>query len=491
MMPVMSHDTQSLESDIKRIDSLISAFKLRDATAILSGYDYKRVPAARLAQFAQLCRRVGLDHLSLKLFHPWIHDRSSVRPSDELEYATCLRKVGLIHEALRILGNGQPTATWRLHQAYCHIQAWDYPKANEVLESALSHKPDTPTSRLIRINLVAACIFLDRFQEALNLLKDLEKECAESSLHLLFMCHLLHSQVAYRMGNTRLALRRLEELNQSTAKEAGPSRLLIEKWLITARLSLSDDAQNRTALEDLRRNLRRGRQWETLRGLDLEAAIALNDRDLATRVFFGTPYPALRQKILNSPLGTQLPRVYAFRDSRSEGPDEITINGLTGENMPFKFGTLPYRAMMTLMADLYHPWSYYRIFDMLFSDQAFEVEISPKRVHQLARRIRKECEIKGIPLDLVSTENGYRLRVRKGARFIMYNEMRFTSVQDLVLNLLRDKFSKREFTTADVQNLAPINLVQSQRILRDLASSGEIVPSSGSKRHRAYRLKTG
>ncbi len=486
---LMAEPSARIDEAIQEIDQLIGSFKLRAATNKLTAFDFAKVPVARRAQFAQLCRRVGLDQLSLKLFHPWIHAPGMIKSADRLEYATCLRKVGLTREALRILSTLEASATVHLHQAYCHIQAWDYAEASRFLRLAQKQNPAEATTRLIQINLAAALVFLDQLDDAAETVDTIEPELKHSSRHLWIMSRLLRAQIEFRRGRFQDAAQRLQELSESTGDETGAPKQLIEKWVVLSRLADDPGPENQKALTDLRAALRKNKQWETLRGLDLEAALTLKQADQVTRIYFGTPYPALREKILRGPMGASIPRFYEWRDGRKKSGSELKINGLTGENMPFKFGSLQYRTILTLIGDAYQPWTYYRIFDAVFPDQAFDVHTSPKRVHQLVGRIRKEFESNELPLEVKATVNGYRIRVSAGACFLLAREMRYNSVQEIILELLRGQYQRKIFGTEDVTALAPINHVQAQRILKSLASDGEIVPVSESKRHRAYRLR--
>jgi hypothetical protein len=223
--------------------------------------------------------------------------------------------------------------------------------------------------------------------------------------------------------------------------------------------------------------------------LDWEIARALENKELATKVFFGTPFMGFRRQILTSEFGENLPWAYFRADSRWGGPRGKFINPMTGENMPFKFGSLHYRATMLLLSDGYRPWTVYRMFNGLFGEESFNPFTSPKRVYQMVERIRDEIKAKRIGLELRTAGKGFRMRPRDEGVVVIYDRMCFNASEELIGQAIAYRFMDQPFTMGDLQKILPLSADQATRAVRKLIHSKVLHPAGNRAKTPVYRLK--
>ncbi|MGE4132285.1 MAG: tetratricopeptide repeat protein [Bdellovibrionales bacterium] len=421
--------------------------------------------------------------------HRIIHEESGPSKQDLIEYASCLRRVGLIEESLRILDRCGEDPAALLQKAFCFVHIWEYPNAAGILLRLISQNPGEREARVARVNLVASLIFLGELDAAEQWLGPLEAECEHTSPLLHVNCREFRAQIAFLRGDLKAADHLLEEMEKRTANQVGSSRFSIEKWRHVVNLSKDCSDTNLKALNEYRNRARAEGHWESLRSLDWELAKATGDKEMAIQVYFGTPFAGLRRQILSSEFGSIIPDHFVRVDSRWKGEKHRIVNVMTGENMPFKFGSLQYRAMMLLLSDHYQPWTVYRSFDGLFGDEAFNPFSSPKRVYQLLERIRIEVKKQRIPLELRTSGRGFRLRPIHDGVAIVLDEMRFGSVEDIILKVINRRFPDREFTLGDVTAVVPLSVHQSSRALRKLVGKSAIERLDGTGKAHKYKLK--
>ncbi|MGE3682200.1 MAG: hypothetical protein AB7G93_10770 [Bdellovibrionales bacterium] len=396
----------------------------------------------------------------------------------------------MISESLRTLERMPPSAMNYLQKAFCHIHHWDYATAAGLLLSALESRPGESVSRASRVNLAASLVVLGEHSAAEKWLNELEPECEPHSLHHLLNCHEIRAQIHFLRGDfdaAKITLRNAEAMLGNDLD--GPARLLLKKWGYIVDVAQTGYSANQPALDEFKSHIRASGHWESLRSLDWELARVLRSPELAAKVYFGTPFRAFRQQILASEFGPSMPDHIVRTDARWKGGEPRLINGLTGQNMPLKFGSLPYRTSLLMLSDNYQPWTVYRLFDGLFGDEVFDPFHSPNRIYQLIDRIRLEIKTRNIPLDIRSSGLGFRLRPRDDGAVIVFDEMRFCSVEEMVLSLLKLRFRGKEFKLKDLNGLTPLSPTQNSRILRALVEDRAIATISGSAKTRRYKIK--
>lgn len=476
---------------ILRVDALITNYKLDEAREILANLWIDQVPDQHRAALAQLCRRSGLNRLGLKFVHTLVHESKVASTQDYLEYASCLRRAGLHHEALRIFKRHADLPAAQIQSSFCHIQHWDYAQAAAILvglaeKSSLSARE----ARVVKVNLVSSLIFLGEMQTAQSWLNAVLPDCQAHSPHLYINALELQTQIHLAQGDLARARGNIALARPLIDQQDGTAQMLLEKWeqILNIAENPTDDAIAR--LGQFREHIRRAGHWESLRSMDWEVARVTGDERLAAHVYFGTPYMAFRRHVLSTPFGRRIPHHYIRVDSRWDGEGERRlVDGVTGENMLFKFGTVPYRVAMLLFSDFYQPWTIYRIFDGLFPDEAFNPFSSPKRLYRLLERARAEIQSKNLPLEMQTSGNGFRLRPKDDGAVVVYETMCFRSSEDLVREALHAKFLGRPFSVREAAKILPLSTHQSARAIRKLVTNQDVEAVNSAGKSALYRLK--
>jgi tetratricopeptide (TPR) repeat protein len=472
------------------IDALIVNYRVEEARSRLANLWIDSVPEDLRADFAQLCRRVSLHRLALKFIHKVIHESGKPSRKDMIEYAGCLRQVGLLNEAGRLLERIEPGTDSLMQQAFCYTHGWDYAQAANILLQVLA-RPNLSEreSRIARVNLVSSLNVLNQFEASQQWLRELASECQKHHPHLYVNCLELQAQIHHAQGDLAAASETLDDAEKHSPQQPGHSGILIEKWRHIVALTDEVTPERLKAFENFKQRVRSLHHWESLRSLDWELARALHNGDLATQVFFGTPYNGFRRQILTSEFGENLPWAYFRADARWQGARGKIINPMTGENMPFKFGSLQYRATMLLMSDNYRPWTVYRMFDGLFGEEAFNPFSSPKRIYQMVERIRDEVIKDGLPMELKTVGKGFRLRPCGDGVIVVLDRMNFGASEDLVGQVIAYQFNDKPFTLSDLKKLLPLSTDQTSRTVRKLIRSKVLEPAGNRSKAPAYRLK--
>lgn len=328
-----------------------------------------------------------------------------------MEYASKLRRLGLVSESLRKLDKLDDSGPVLLERAYCHLARWDHSAAAEALLNALTLPMSEKENRSARLKLASSLIGLGAFDSASKWLSDLPEDpkCLE-----------LQAQILIARGDYAAANSILKKIPATDVR----GRLLMLKWRFVLVLHESPTVQNVRKTEEFRTEARRLGQWEVLRGFDWEVAKTLNDPHLAAKVYFGSPFRALQREILSSPLGALLPSHIIRSDSRWRGQNPKLINPLTGENLPFKSGSSAYRTVMVLLSDYYAPWTVCRLFEALHSDEDFHPEASAKKMQVLLEKVNAKIHNEKIPLELKASPRGFRLRPVNEGMVIVHNDLK-------------------------------------------------------------------
>ncbi len=479
-----------MEHSKEQIDALITNFKLNDARRLLSGIEIASVPPAERSAYAQLCRRAGLFRLSLEFMYEVVYQTKLATQEDLFEYSSVLRRVGLVNEALRLLDRRMPpSAKTALQKAFCHIQRWDHGAAAGHLLFTLETHPTENESRTARVNLAASLVVLGEYDAASKWLAQLEPECRQHSFHHYLNCREIRAHIQILRGDLSGAKATLNDSIVAIGTSEGPAKLLLRKWQHIIAVAQGPREEARRALADFKQQVRAAGHWESLRSIDWELARVTNDVELATKVYFGTPFPAFRQQVLGSVFGANMPDHVLRTDARWAGKKPKLINGLTGQNMPSKFASLPYRTALLMLSDNYQPWTTYRIFDGLFAEENFDPSASPQRVEQICSRIQKEISKHRIPLELRSSPQGFRLRPRDEGAVIVFDEMRFLSVEAMVLSLLKIRFKDQAFKLKDLDGLTPLTATQNSRAVRALIKDNSVVSLPGPAKNNRFKVK--
>ncbi|MCM2278254.1 MAG: winged helix-turn-helix domain-containing protein [Oligoflexia bacterium] len=405
-------------SDIARLDLLLRQGRHGQVRQELSRINAREVPRASLQPLARIARRAGTYSLALRLLNPVCRPAPGMRmdalPGELAEYAMALVKNGSIDEALALLRGIEPRSEplALLYQAFALFPRWEYLKAIPLLERFGREMAESAYERRVaEVNLLAALIYAKRLDEAERLAERLRDTTARDGQRLLHANALeLSAQLAFQAGNHPLARERLQAAGNLLADAPVGDRLFVEKWQAVIELSESQGL-SREALDRVRATALGLGHWETLRDCDFHEARYRARPDLFARLYHGTPYPAYRERLLETlcrygnPPSTWLrlsPELDTSPAVRPIGTLDLAVgewreSGDAGKPV-FRVGGLEHRLLLQLNCDFYKPEKIGSLFAAVYPGEHFNPVSSPLRIHQALRRLRRTLRSHRIPL---------------------------------------------------------------------------------------------
>ncbi len=378
----------------------------------------RKVPRRDVVALAGIARRAQLPEMAAELLGPYVREGAKAPASvrEQAEYAEALNKIGANDEALARLKrlDARDAPEVALYLASTYIGRWDYESSIAPLKHYVELCRDPYLAFVARLNLAVAYCDTEKYETAERLLAKLRNEAKHASWLRLYG-NSLHASAANAVSAGRYpeAAVFLADARKCLGERAGTESLLVDKW--SALLVLRREGATPVALEKLeatRRRARRLRHWETLRDCDRHEALVRGDRDLAARVFHGTPFPAFRAK-LEAAFGPIAPS-YDWALFRRPGVGTVLApeEGIIGleTRAAFRPGKVSLRLLFALSADLYRPARVGALHARTFPEAAFNPRSSPARVHQAVSRLRSDLENERIPLTVLEQHGEYSLR---------------------------------------------------------------------------------
>lgn len=398
--------------------------------------------------------------------------------AERTEYALALRHLGAQREAEMLLSapdlESFPQAV--LARGFVKMHQWNYLAALSHIEHYLTIKEIGDYERFVaRVNQLACFNFLGR-PEFASSFHDLKAELAGAGHSLLlanaleiFAQHLA-SQEAW--GESRATLLEAKALIDA---ESGRSSLYIDKWL-----SLQKAFERKSAADILvfREKALALRDWETLRDLDYNLAKLEPNSFWAEQVYFGSPYPSFRARVLSI-------RPFASESWLSIGKNPSVK--LDPWFPPQIEDSLTHRFLVCMLTDLYKPQTIGSLFSGLYLNEYFDLDIASKRIRQLMKRLRKWLAANELPLNLISDRGLYSLRMGPGVSVLMRD--RALEVDSARFYLSRYQKSESQTLSSDqwakVIGLSKVNTLKK---LREGEAAG-LVTRVGNSRYLMFKLK--
>jgi|GEM_PF-3466257 len=452
------------------IDSLISNHEISEAQRLLQDLPIDAIPDSYKRSFAVLCRRSGLNERSLKLLHPLMVDLRSTEPSDLLEYSSTLRKLGMVNQSLRLLNRCPESAEKKLYQAFCKIHLWDWEGASVLIEDYLGKfELSKKQNILARVNLALCFLGEDRLAEAEIEIEKLLKETHQDLFHLHLNCLEMKGQTLIRKSLFSEADQLLQHASELCKNQPSSSKVWIEKWKALAITLQGDDSNLKPFLQSLRKT----GQWEALRDLERNLAVLGKNLSLAHNVYYGTPYPAFKRQVVSRLPAFEFPRAIYRRDLRYQ--EDPIIKGFDlpiGADPELAFGKLTHRTALLLLSDSYRPWTVHRIFDELYPDEIYDPFSSLQKIYQNLNRLKETIVEGSLPLEMKSTQAGFRLRIMGAPKVMILDQMIFSSTNELFLHLLEIAFGNQAFESSQIEELLHLSSHQTYRLLADCTKEG-------------------
>ena len=464
---------------IKKVEQFIRGGEIQRALGLLGQLDVDAVPPRSCAPIANLMRRCGLFADAMKLAQRGI--RSS-REGDEIytaclaEYCTMLVRLGSVEEAGRRLApltqSMEPAAL--IARFWYHFTRFEYRESIPLLESWIGSLRDPYMLMIAETNLAEAYFGVGRYGKSREVVSRAIKKCEASGylrlyangLHIRARCH---SEMGDLEESNEDLNRALTALKSTGTADASIIRrqLAINEALATSSL----DPINKFREGALRAGL-----WETLRELDFQSLRIHFRADVLHKLYFGTPYPAYRERIRSTFPDAKIEPEYLWGPRR--GPIlDLATGMIANANAPAEKPTrLNLLTLKALLQDAYRPLSTREIYAALFANEDFEASRSDARIHQCITRLRKWLKKANLPLRVDLQGTSYALnhegRPSLGIRVpaSLPASMRPREATSFT-KTLREHFSDT-FTAADVRTQLDLSSATTIRRLTDAVASG-------------------
>lgn len=464
--------------DTSIVESLIRAGSIPEAIQWLKSLNFKHIPRDQLDEIANITRRVGCFHLGLNLLQPIIRpERSSsvsasATPEELATYAALLIKIGSADEALEILNQKSGSANHLLYSAFAHISRWDYDLATPLLKAYLEISNLDPYKRAIgQLNLASALAVTGKRKEALHLITDLIPRLRTNRWTLLIGGAF---EVAGRLhleeGDYDQAAHMLNQARASVSKDSNLYHF-VEKWLVI--LYVKKNGWSRRSSEKLfrvKQNALLRAHFETVRECEYYEGLFRLDESILNKVYCGTPYPSYRAMILESAPWLTLRHSYFLEDSRKDGRifDLAAGEEITGKAR-LSIGQKAHRLLASLMKDIYRPSPIGQLARDIFPDEYFHPIYTPKKTHEVARRLNSWAKINQIDLRVRSKQLSFDLN-RDCMAWILPSH----ASKDAFVQRLERRFGAGQFSAAQVAQVMQRSRRSAHLFLKRSVADGKI-----------------
>lgn len=480
MIPLKYHE------QLKLWDEWIRAGQASKVRALCRGLNQKKIPRSLLIEYAQIARRVGASDLIVLWLRPIVRaEKVLALPASDAEkaiYGLGLLRLGAFHEATRILSEVDPTMDSQVYfyRASLKINQWNYAGAIPDLKKYIRHPKTQSYSKFVgRLNLCAAYVSGEskHSEKAGPEIEVLWKRLQKGGSDLLKGNILeIRSQWWYEQGNTVRALEDLEHAARLLHKADTRSLLYVKKWRAIIKLRNSrNQLQGLRALAEVQVQARILEDWETVRDCDLQKALALHDRELILRVFWGSKFEAYKKRIRR--LYGELvvaDRFYWTHDSTA--PGEIL------DLVPLAPTPKLRQLFFVLTRELYRPVRTTEIIDSLEENHFYDPFTSPARLHRLVARARTWLHENKFPVEIVSYRNAFQLRTTAACQLLLWKE--FPSAEPTLPAVTTQEY----FTSSEWARERGVSERSARREILRLVRKG-LVRSLIRGRKTKYRLK--
>ncbi len=486
-------------------DNLIRAGHFQQVVAMFNGLKAKKIPRPQAQRVAHFYYRIGMFTQGLQVLAPIVYPKKSFgrEPASELEiatYAILLIKIGSVQEAQKLLASlSERTPEAFLYRAFADQAEWNYESAISHLRRYLSFPELSDYEIAIaQVNLAADLIDAGETQEAKPLLVDLTEKSRIQGWKLVQKnCRELRGQLAVALKDLTAADQALKEaVALDPSRDSGIFDFFVDKW--RAIVSLQQNPQSVQAQNDLRAIRARAQElqhWESVRECDRCLALVLKDPELFRQVFFGTRFPAYRQKLMREAgEWARLPSTHIRGSAQGVVFDLVTAQSDDGR-IKLKTGTTLHRMLLALAADSYRPLYVGQLFAFAYPQECFIAEFSEGRVAAAVSRLRKWAETNGLPLHFEVKDQFYRMIIDEsrgpfGLRYTLDVQARdLEGVMESHFVRLKGKLNVAEFSSKQVVEALEISKSSAVRLLGWALKHGKL-DASGNNKATKYRFTT-
>ena len=405
------------------VDAQIKAGRIQAAAGHLARvareFTMKRWSHEDRVSFAELCRRSGLFTLGLRTLAPLIRGDAGLLKRAPVRwmttYAALLTKVGSLDEAIQILSlQTEADSDIDLYLAYAHLGRWDYKTAGAHLERYLKWPGLGDYQRMVgMVNLAAAQVKNLEFGPASELLGIIRQECHARNWKLLSRNSMeISAELAIEVGDLNSAEQFIGGIESETMGDRYDLFVALQRSRLVL-LRFGPNAKTLGALAEVRKTALGMDQWEPVRIIDSVVADRTENQGLADRVFFGTPYPSFRERLLERLSSWYCPSEHFIWTPGDEPRSARRLDVARGREADgpaaMKAGQANHRLLVALTADFYRPASIGALHSQIFPTQYFNPMTAPQRVANVVNRLRTWCMAGD--LDVQISMSAYRCQI--------------------------------------------------------------------------------
>lgn len=484
---------QKKQGWLQRIDLIeknIKAGKHKEAIKSLSELNRKKVPREFAATLAHFAFRVSTPLLALKILHPYIHNeylrQDPPSSQEKMAYATGLFALGAVREANQILQdiNSQAEPEVLFHQGIAGVYEWDYETTVSKLRAFIKATNVSEYRKLVgKVNLLAAYIYLLRWDEAEPLLEEIIGICnQEQHVLLLGNCYELKAQFYFFQKKYDKSLEYANKSFEILKDQNGLYYLFSKKWQILASYFLSPNLNALNELVLLKEKAREVRHWNTLRECDLFLAIARKDDQLAQKVMVGTPADSYRHRVRFLFSGNlKIPNKYYWYLGEIPGANcEITFDPY--EKLFKRVQLLSVYDALT--RDFYKPSSIGDLFEILYPDEKFNYNTSPIRVLKALRRLNAWFKNNEPRLKIKFQKSEFSIQAIQPIKLIVIRGQALSST-NVHFEKLQKQFTYRRFSVGQASQFLSVSKATTQRLLKTAMHNG-VLSKEGTGRSTVY-----
>ncbi len=409
------------------LDNLEESIRLNRAPGLkrLAAIRSKDIPRPLAYRYANLLRRMGGVKSALAVLNPIVRKKTGHPNHNEIiEYAACLTRLSLVDESIGLLSSikNDPSPEIYFELAMANVSKWEYETARTYFDKYLHSSSITEYKRCVgKLNLGACYIYTDEISEASKILRNVLVKAKAEKFRLLCGNILeLLGEIAILQKNYFGAEKCLTEANLFLGSTNTRYLLYLKKWRAISRLL---QEKGSTALikdlTSLRAEAAKLRDWNNIREIELFMAIATDDLQKVTDLYYSVPYPVYRKRILRLwGKAFSVSEIYEKKIGRRPLKTGNVFDVAAGKDLKsgcqLKVGQAPHRLVQCLSSDFYAPFSTTRIFSSVFKNTFFNPETSPQQVYEIIKRLNTWFLENNLDLRVLRGEGGYRLRSEEG-----------------------------------------------------------------------------
>ncbi len=262
---------------------------------------------------------------------------------------------------------------------------------------------------------IGALLFERLFRDAKEVLAQTQKEALRQNATLLLgnICQMA-AELHIQLGEWEQAEKRLAEAEAIIKDPGRLSHLFIRKW--RACITILKKGGVESGLKELslvRREALKSKNGETIRDCDRLEAVVTKNRDLFLKVYFGTPFPSFRHRLLSDFGEVEIPPFYSWGDSHASLKVDVLKGEVTGakkKGVQLNPGEPVHRLLCHLCSDFYNPFRVRVLYGWLFPGTPFHPKFSEGKVRETVQDLFEWIKTSKLPLLLQEEEGAFFLQ---------------------------------------------------------------------------------